>query len=98
MLKNLSQTCARFPIIVILLITLITGAAVHQIVSHLYFEGDLSKFLPKDLTTVKADDYYQKNFNYQESMIIGLEAKQGTLMEAETLRKFKQELREEGSA
>lgn len=86
MIPRLSKFCRSFPWVVIGIVILLTAGAVNQITSKLYFEGDLSKFLPKNLSGVKANDYFEKNFNYQEGVLIGVEAQKGTLMEPKNIR------------
>lgn len=90
MLKMIREFCLRFPWLIILLVLLISGGAIFQIRNNLYFEGDVTKFLPGDLKAVKANDYSQKNFNYQERVLIGIDYPAGSILEPAVLRNIEQ--------
>ncbi|MBT4287503.1 MAG: MMPL family transporter [Deltaproteobacteria bacterium] len=86
MLGFVSKICSRFPLLVILGIAAITGVAINQITTKLYFEADMTKFLPKDMMTVKSDDYAKKNFYHQEKILIGLKNEKGNVLDVPVLR------------
>jgi len=86
MLGFISRISSRFPVLVILGIAAITGVAINQIATKLYFEADMTKFLPKDMLTVKSDDYAKKNFYYQEKILIGLKNEKGNVLDVPVLR------------
>ncbi len=86
MLRAVREFCVRHPWFVVLVILIITAGAITQIKEKLYFEGDVTKFLPGDLKAVKANDYSQKNFNYQERVLIGIEYPTGSVLEPDVLR------------
>ncbi len=86
MLRAVREFCVRHPWLVVLVILIITAGAITQIKEKLYFEGDVTKFLPGDLKAVKANDYSQKNFNYQERVFIGIEYPRGSVLEPGVLR------------
>ncbi len=90
MLKAISQFCTRFPWIIILVVFATTVFFAQQISSNLQFEADVTKSMPTDIAAVKADDYYKKNFNYQDVMFIGIEKPDGSVMEVEVLHKIEQ--------
>lgn len=89
-LKGISRFCTRFPWPVILIIACISTFFMNQIVENLEFEADMMKSLPTNIKAVKSDDYYKKNFNYQDRMLIGVEKHEGSVMEVEVLRKIEQ--------
>jgi len=72
--------------VIIVVVLLVTGGAGYQIKKNLYFEGDITKFLPGNLKAVKANDYSQKNFNYQERVLIGVDYAAGSVLEPVVLR------------
>jgi len=86
MLNKIRDFCIKFPWLIVLTVLIITSAAIFQIKTNLYFEGDVTKFLPGDLKAVKANDYSQKNFNYQETVMIGIEYPSGSILEPDVLR------------
>ena len=86
MFKKFNTFCTHHPWLVILSTLLITVGAIYQIRTRIYFEGDITKFLPKDLKAVKANDYSQKNFNYQETLMVGVEYPGGSILEPALLR------------
>ncbi|MCP4754968.1 MAG: MMPL family transporter [Proteobacteria bacterium] len=86
MFKNIRTFCIKFPWLVVAAVLIITGGAVYQIKTNLYFEGDVTKFLPGDLKAVKANDYSQKNFNYQETVMVGIEYPAGSVLKPDVLR------------
>lgn len=88
MLKPISRLCTRHPWMVILVISAITTMFIHQMMTNLEFDADITKSLPSDVAAVKSDDYYKKNFNYKEVMLIGVERKKGSIMEVDLLRKI----------
>jgi len=90
MLKTISRFCTRFPWLVILVVFGITGFFVQQISGNLHFEADVTKSLPTGVAAVKSDEYYKKNFNYQDVMLIGVEKRKGSVMEVAVLRKIEQ--------
>lgn len=90
MLKSISQFCTRYPWIIILSVFALTGYFVYQIRTNLEFEADVTKSVPTDVVAVKSDDYYKKNFNYQDVMLIGVEKRDGSVMEVDVLRKIEQ--------
>jgi len=87
-LKNINRFCIRFPWPVILVIASLSAFFMYQIVENLEFEADIMKSLPTNVKAVKSDDYYKKNFNYQDRMLIGIEKQEGSVMEVEVLRKI----------
>ncbi|MBU3916157.1 hypothetical protein KKA14_11540, partial [bacterium] len=86
MLTQISRFCTRFPWIVFSVIAGITIFMVYQITNKSTFEADITKFLPSDLAAIKSDDYYKKNFNYQDTLLIGLENESGSVLEMPILR------------
>ena len=86
MLTAISRFCSRFPWLVIGSVLVLTGFFAHQIREKAFFEADMTKFLPQDIPAVKSDDYYKKNFRFQDTVLIGLEAEQGEIMKPEALR------------
>ena len=88
MLRAISRFCSGHPRLVIGIVVLITAISGLQIYQKSYFEADLTKFIPKDIPAVKSDDYYKKNFNYQDNMIIGIERAGGSVMEPEVLSRI----------
>jgi predicted RND superfamily exporter protein len=86
MLQPISRFCSRFPWLVIMSIIAVTVWLAYQIIDKAYFEADLTKFLPKGLVEIKADDYYRKNFNYKDTMLIGVKVEQGSVLEPRVLR------------
>ncbi|MCP4756708.1 MAG: MMPL family transporter [Proteobacteria bacterium] len=88
MLKNISRFCSRYPWLILIVALAVTVFMIHQIREKSYFEADMTKFLPKDMQAVKSDDYYKKNFNYQDAMLIGVEKKDGSVTESAVLRKI----------
>jgi hypothetical protein len=65
---------------------LVTVFMAQQIREKAYFEADLIKFLPTDLPAVKSDDYSKKNFNTQDTVLIGIEKQAGTVLDLDVLR------------
>lgn len=88
MIKLLGSLSTRFPWAIILATLGVTGFMMYQIQTNLRVEPDMTKFLPNSMPTTKANDYYKKNFNYKDSMLIGVEALQGDLMTPQTLREI----------
>jgi len=86
MLKKIRNFCIKFPWLVVIAVLFITATAIYQINTNLYFEGDVTKFLPGDLKAVKANDYSQKNFNYQETVMVGIDYPSGSVLEPNVLR------------
>jgi uncharacterized protein len=86
MLKKIRNFCVKSPWLVVIAALLITATAIYQIKTNLYFEGDITKFLPGDLKAVKANDYSQKNFNYQETVMVGIDYPSGSVLEPKVLR------------
>ncbi|MCP4757506.1 MAG: MMPL family transporter [Proteobacteria bacterium] len=86
MLKYISYFCSRFPWLVFIVVIAITVAALQQVKEKAYFEADMAKFMPKDIPAVKSDDYSKKNFNYQETLLIGVGKKSGSILEVPVLR------------
>ncbi len=86
MLKRIATLCSKYPWIVFFTVIVITFFMVKQIKDESSFEADISKFLPKDIPAVKSDDYYKKNYNYQEIMLIGVEKNPGSVLEPRMLR------------
>ncbi len=85
-MRAISRFSTQYPKTILFLVFVITAVSIYQIYSKAYVETDMTKFVPTDLQSVKANDYYRKNFNYKESLIIGLEAKNGRIMEPDILR------------
>jgi predicted RND superfamily exporter protein len=86
---RIANFCARFPYLVLIVLALLTFGGVRAISAYLYREPDLTKFLPKDFVTIKADDYYRQNFNHQDFALVGVEADQekfGTVWHPTVLR------------
>jgi len=90
MLKPISHFCSRFPWIVILVVFVISALFYQQIATKLKFDADITKSLPTDLVAVKSDDYFRKNFNFKDNVLIGVEKPAGSVMEVEVLRKIEQ--------
>lgn len=90
MLGFFGKFSTRYPWIVVLVTTLITVFFVYQIKTKIFSEADMTKFLPKSMPTTKANDYYKKNFNYRDMMLIGLEAEDGNLMKPGVFRQVEQ--------
>ncbi len=86
MLRHISRFCSRFPWLVFLVVAMVTAAMLYQLKEKAYFEADMTKFLPKNIPAVKSDDYYKKNFNYRDAIMIGVEMQSGTAMQAGVLR------------
>ena len=86
MLAAISRFCSRFPYLIFAVVTVITVFLVYQIKENAYFEADMTKFMPQDIPAVKSDDYYKKNFIFQETMLIGLETQSDTIMTPALLR------------
>lgn len=86
MIKAFGRFSTRFPWLVILIVVSITAFMIYQIKTKIYVEADLTKFLPRSMPTTKANDYYKKNFNYQDGMLIGVENTAGTIMQPDVLR------------
>ncbi|MBT6615278.1 MAG: MMPL family transporter, partial [Deltaproteobacteria bacterium] len=90
MLKKISRFCSHSPWIVILVVFGITALFIQQIADNLRFEADVTKSLPANIEAAKSDDYYKKNFNYKDMMLIGVGKPDGSIMEAEVLKKIEQ--------
>lgn len=90
MLETINRFCCRFPWLVFLAAALVTVFMAQQIREKAYFEADMVKFLPTDMPAVKSDDYSKKNFNIQDTMLIGVEKKEGSVLEPEVLRAMEQ--------
>jgi len=90
MLKAISRFCSRSPWIVILVVFIITALFTRQMATNLRFEADISKSLPTNIEAVKSDDYYKKNFNYKDVMLIGVEKPDGSVMEGTVLKKIEE--------
>ena len=88
MIKAFGNFSTRFPWLVYLIVTAITGYMLYEIKTNLYIEADMTKFLPKSMPTNKANDYLKKNYNYQDGMLIGVESKDGSVMRPVVLRKI----------
>ncbi len=86
MVRFLGNFSARFPWLVILITIGITVFMLDQIKTNLRVEPDMTKFLPNSMPTTKGNDYYKKNFNHQDSMILGIESADGNVMTPQTLR------------
>ena len=86
MVRQIGQFSSRLPWLVILITLMISGFMLDQIQTKLRIEPDLTKFLPNSMPTTKANDYYKKNFNYQESLLIGIESNSGPIMTADSMR------------
>ncbi|MBU2513314.1 MMPL family transporter [bacterium] len=96
-MRVISRFSTRFPKTIIFLILSITAFFIYQFQTKAYVESDTTKFLPTDMVTVKANDYYQKNFSYNESLIIGIESEEKGIMDPSVLRtieKIVMEIRE----
>ena len=86
MLEKTSRFCTKFPWLVFLVVAAITVLMAQQIREKAYFEADMIKFLPTDMPAVKSDDYSKKNFNTQDTMLIGIESKDGTILSPAVMR------------
>ena len=86
MVRQIGQFSSRLPWLVILVTLVISGFMLYQIQTKLRIEPDLTKFLPNSMPTTKANDYYKKNFNYQDSLLIGIESNNGPIMTAGSMR------------
>jgi len=93
-MRTISLFSTRFPKTIIFLVFVLTVFFIHQIYTKAYVETDMTKFVPKDLESVKANDYYRKNFNYQEPLIIGLEAENNRIMDPDVLRAIEKIVRD----
>ncbi len=85
-MRYISSFSTRFPVFIIFLALGITVFFAYQIKTKAYTESDTTKFLPTDMKTVKANDYYRKNFSYNDSLIIGIEAPEKGIMNRQVLR------------
>ncbi len=85
-MRKISQFATCYPKTIILITVGLTAFFIHQIMNRLYLEPDITKFLPTDIKSVKANDYYQKNFDYSESLIVGVEAADQGIMTPPVLR------------
>jgi len=90
MFKRLSYFCTRYPWLIFLITLGITAFMLNEIKTKLYFEPDLSKFLPSDMPTVKSDDYSRKNLNYRDVMLVGVEKTNGTVLDIAEMRAMEQ--------
>jgi len=86
MVRQIGQFSARYPWLIIIITLAITAFMFNQIQTNLRSEPDLTKFLPNSMPTTKANDYYKKNFNYQDGLLIGIESKNGPIMTPESMR------------
>ncbi len=86
MLEKISRFSCRFPWLIFIVAGLITILAMQQIKDNAYFEADLIKFLPTHLSAVKSDDYSHKNFNTKDTVLIGVEKKNGSVLDIDVLR------------
>ncbi|MCP4756302.1 MAG: MMPL family transporter, partial [Proteobacteria bacterium] len=86
MLQGISRFCSRYSWLVIVVVVVVTVVFVRQLREKSYFEADMTKFLPPDMSAVKSDDYYKKNFNYQDMLLIAVEKRSGSIMEPSVLR------------
>jgi hypothetical protein len=86
MVRQIGKFSAQFPWLVILITIGITAFMMDQIKTNLRVEPDMTKFLPNSMPTTKGNDYYKKNFNHQDSMILGIESVDGNVMTPQTLR------------
>ncbi len=65
-MRTLSQFSTRFPKLIIFLTLAVTAFFIYEFKTKSYTESDTTKFLPTDMITVKANDYYQKNFSHND--------------------------------
>jgi len=86
MMKFFANISTKAPWLVILVVFGITGLMLNQIATKLKIEPDMTKFMPNSMPTTKANDYYKKNFNSQDVLLIGMEATQGSLLTPTRLR------------
>ncbi len=86
MVRFIGNFSARFPWLIILITFGITAFMLNQIQTQLRVEPDMTKFLPNSMPTTKGNDYYKKNFNYQDRMILGIESTDGKIMTPKSLR------------
>jgi len=86
MVRQIGQFSARYPWLIIIITLAITAFMFNQIQTNLRSEPDLTKFLPNSMPTTKANDYYKKNFNYQDGLLIGIESKNGPIMTPKSMR------------
>ncbi|MBU2513949.1 MMPL family transporter [bacterium] len=86
MLEKISRFSCRFPWLIFIVVGAISILMVEQIREKAYFEADLVKFLPTDMPAVKSYDYSMKNFNTQDTVLIGFEKKDGSILDADALR------------
>ncbi len=86
MLEKISRFSCRFPWLVFIVVGVVSVIMVQQIREKSYFEADLVKFLPTDMPAVKSDDYSRKNFNTQNTVLIGVEKKDGSALDPDVLR------------
>lgn len=86
MLERISRFCCRYPWLIFVITGIITVLMVQQILLNARFEADLIKFLPTDMPAVKSDDYSRKNFNTQDTLLIGIGKENGTVLEPDVLR------------
>jgi len=86
MLEKISSISCRFPWLVFIVVAAVSVFMAQQIRENAHFEADLVKFLPTDMPAVKSDDYSRKNFNTQNTMLIGIEKHNGLVLEPDVLR------------
>ncbi len=93
-MKAISRFSTSFPLTIILVSLAITAFFAHQFITKSYVESDMTKFLPTDLVSIKANDYYKKNFSYNESLIIGIESPEKGILEPSVLRSIESMVQE----
>ncbi len=84
----ISRFSTRFPKSIIAAVVCLTIFFAYSYNKYAYIEPDMQKFMPSDMKTSKANDYYRKNFSYNEMLIIGIEAPQTGIMNPKVLRKI----------
>ncbi len=82
----LGRFSTRYPKAIMLAVLGLTVFFTYQFITKSYVESDPYKFIPTDLESVKANDYYQKNYDFKESFVIGIESVDTGIMNPPVLR------------
>ncbi|MDX2470715.1 MAG: MMPL family transporter [SAR324 cluster bacterium] len=86
MMKFFANISTKYPWLMFVVVIAVTGFMMNQIKTKLKVEPDMTKFMPNSMPTTKANDYLKKNYNFKDSMLVGIEATEGTLMTTERFR------------
>ena len=92
-MERFFQFVTRHPIVVILVILGLTGAAGHQMVTGSRMETNLDKYMPADHPAFVYSDQAEEWFNIRDGIVIALENPDG-IYNPETLQKIKDLSRE----